>query len=314
MVIRSAPYALIFFLALPIPCYAQETPWYEGFYLEGSILNYFVPNVLKELVQPEIGYRGGLGYELNNFRFTVESGFSRVVGTNPLVLEIAFVPVAFKFGYAMPGVNGFGVQADLGLGAAFSHTTRYETAIDMVLNKLREDSERSLITSARLYATWSPLKFLKIYAGGGGDIIFETDGPIPLPLVEVGISLKPFALAGAVAERRQKKEKMNSVYFERNSVIMIESGMSVLDNAGRRLSENAALKVTLVAYYAPKNTAEWQVQRESGEPALSAARAEQCAEYLRENYGIAPERIKIEYRLAGKKTPELYRCVALVIK
>ena len=311
---------LLFFLALPIFSYAEETPWYEGFYLEGSVLNYFTPDALKEWIEPELGYRGAFGYEIKNFRFTVESGFSRVVGTQPLFMErtfvpeIAFVPLVFKFGYALPIIFGFGVQADLGVGAAFSNTTRHETVLDLIQGNPREDSERSLFTSARLYLTWSPWRFLKLYAGGGGDIIFEKEGPIPLPLVEAGISFKPLALAGAIARWRQKKAKINGAYFEPNSVVMVEGGLSVLDSAGRRLQDNAALKVTLVAYFAPERTAEWQVQRNSGEPALSAARAEQCAEYLSETYGIAPERITIEYRLAGEKTPELYRCVELVVK
>jgi hypothetical protein len=312
--LRSNCVALIFLFVFPIHSHAQENPWYDGFYIEGSILNYFTPEVLEELIQPELGYRGAFGYEIKNFRFAAESGFSRVVGINPLVLEIAFVPIVFKFGYNLPLIYGFGVQADLGLGAAFSNTTRYETAIDKVLDNLREDSERSLITQARLYVTWSPWRFLKFYAGGGGDIIFETEGPIPLPLVEAGISFKPFAMAGTIAKRRQEKARMNAVYFEPNSVLMIESDLAVLDNAGRRLQDKAALKVTLVAYYAPENTTQWQVQRDSGEPALSAARAEMCAEYLAETYGIVPERIKIEYRLASEKKPELYRCVELVVK
>jgi len=314
-----APYisTLIILLALAIPSYAQEpSPWYEGFYLEGSALYYFTPDALKELIRHELSYRGALGYELKNFRFTVESGFSRVVGTNPLVMEITFVPVVFKLGYALPIIFGFGVQADLGLGAAFSHTTRYETAIDMVMGNMREDNESSLFTQARLYLTWSPWKFLKFYAGGGGDIIFETKGPIPLPLVEAGISLKPLALAGAIARRPQKTAatKMIAVYFERNSVTIIEDDLPILDSTGRRLKDNAALNVTLVAYYAPEMTAEWQVQRSTGEPALSAARAEWCAQYLTENFGIALERIKIEYRLAAEKTPELYRGVELLVK
>jgi len=308
--------ALIFLLAFAVPSYAEETPWYEGFFLEGSALYYFTPDVLKELIQPELGYRGAFGYEFKNFRFAAESGFSRVAGTNPLVLEIAFVPVVFKFGYALPIVSGFGFQADLGLGAAFSRTTRYETAIDMVLNNLRKDSERSLITQARLYLTWSPWKFLKFYAGGGGDVIFETEGPIPLPLVEAGISLKPFAPAGTTARRRRETAAttMIAVYFERNCVAMIEDDLPVLDSIGRRLQENTALNVTLVGHYAPEMTEEWQVVRDTGDPALSAARAEMCAKYLTENYGVAPERITIEYRPAGKETPELYRCVELVVK
>ena len=107
---------------------------------------------------------------------------------------------------------------------------------------------------------------------------------------------------------------MNAVYFDSNSAVMTEDALPALDNAGRRLQDNQALHITLTAYYAPEMTAEWQIQRGTGEPALSAARAEQCAEYLTENYGIAPERIKIEYRLASEKKPERYRCVELAIK
>ena len=305
--------ALALFLFFSVPSYAQ-TSWYENFFLEGSFHIYFVPDVLDEIIKPEPGFRGAFGYEFKNFRFALESGVTRITGTNPLISDITVVPLAFKFGYNLPIIFGFGVQADLGVGAAFSRTTHYETAIDMIMNNVREDSERSLITQARLYVTWSPWRFLKFYAGGGIDVIFETEEPIPLPLAEVGISLKPLALTGSVARGRQsrqgRQETINALYYVPNSAEMAEGASASLDEAGQRLADNPALHITLRAYFAPTGGPLWQVRRSTGEPALSAARAEACAEYLIHEYGIAPERIKIEYQPAQR--PELYSCVELI--
>ena len=198
----------------------------------------------------------------------------------------------------------------MGVGALFSSTSRYETAMDLALENKREDSVRSLLSSARLYATWSPWSFLKFYAGGGADIVFETDGPIPLPLIEGGISFKPLALTGTAA--RWLNGPVNAVYYERNSAVMAEGSLAVLDAAGRRLAGNPSSRITLRAYYAPRRTVEWQVYRGTGEPALSAARAEACAEYLAQQYGVEPDRVKIEYRQTRRKY--VYRCVELIIK
>jgi len=60
-----------------------------------------------------------------------------------------------------------------------------------------------------LYATWTTKgKFLKIYAGGGADVVFETDGPISMPLFEAGISIKPFMLID-----HSEKQFDNSVFY-----------------------------------------------------------------------------------------------------
>jgi len=301
--------ALAFFLFFSVFSHAQ-TPWYEDFFLEGSFLMYFVPDELDEIIRPEPGFRGAFGYELKNFRFALESGLTQITGTNPLVSEITIVPIAFKFGYSLPIIFGFGVQADLGLGYVFSHTIRYETAIDLVMENLREDDERSFFLPARLYVTWSPWRFLKLYAGGGVDLVFETEGPIPMPLAEIGISLKPLALAGDVTRRLNGPE--NAVYYERNSADMAEGSLAALDAAGRRLAGDPSSRITLRAYYAPRRTAEWQVYRGTGEPALSAARAEACAEYLARQYGVGPDRVRIEYRQTRREP--VYRCVELIIK
>jgi outer membrane protein OmpA-like peptidoglycan-associated protein len=244
----------------------------------------------------------------------LESGYSRLEGTNPLVLDVTLIPLALKFCYELPIYYGFGAQGGLLAGYFFSKTSRYLTAIDMMTGNLRTDNELNLFAGARLYATWTAKgQFLKIYAGGGADIVLEPDGPIPLPLLEAGISIRPFALF-----KRPVRQLVNPVYFEINGAAIREQYMPTLDEAGRRLRENPSLRITLRTYAPPPGDAEWQVRRHDETPALSAARAGYCAEYLRENYGVEPGRIRIEYRDAGKASDEarreMFRCVDLIIK
>ena len=290
------------------PLATAGAQWYKGIFIEGSAQYYYTPGFFSELVKPEIGGRGALGCELQRFRLAVESGFTSIEGTNPLVLNIDLVPLVFKFGYALPVIWGFGVQADVDIGCVFSTVTRYATAMDVALENLRKENERHPLAGARLYLTWTtPGKFFKIYAGGGGDIIFETEGPLPLPLIEAGVSIKPAALV------KKKEIEAPSVHFQPNSVSVSEESLFALDEAGERLRDNPKLRVTLTAYAAPSGV-EMQVRRKSGVPALSAARAAWCAEYLQENYEIDASRIKTEYKQAKSAEPEKFRSVELIVK
>jgi len=289
-----------------------QTHWIDGFFIEGSALFYFAPEMLDEYLDTRPGFRGAIGYEYKNFRFAVESGYSDIIGKNPLVKEIALVPLVFKFGYALPLFSIIGLQADLSVGTKFSNTIRYETALDYITDNLSEDNEKSFLLGARLYAIVLPLSFLKIYAGGGIDVLFETDGPIPLPLLEAGLSIKPFLMARKINNKTKKITVTNGVYFEPNSASIIEEYVTILDEAGQKLKGNSSLRVTLRAYFAPDGK-EKQVRYSTGEPALSAARANICAEYLSRNYGIDLSRIKIEHHDAGKNG-ELYRCVEIIIR
>jgi outer membrane protein OmpA-like peptidoglycan-associated protein len=345
-----------FFILLFVPAivHAQESRWYDDFFIESSVHRYFAPKILDELVQPKIGFRGALGYEYNRFRFAIESGYTTISGinpladtieTDPLVLDARFVPLAFKFGYALPIRWGLGVQADLSMGFMFSRTAHYETVVDLLIGNKKDSRTTSPLAGARLYATYTlPRSFLKIYAGGGIDALFETDGPIPMPLIEAGISFKPLMLiprrtahaeaptpeTGAIApedlvfshtpenivieenERGRTVRLLNAVYFEADSVNMIERYRPILDEAGRRLRSNPGLRITLRAYAAPFGTADGQV-------AVSAARAWFCVEYFMRQYGIAEARMKIEY-YGAERAPEFvdanwesYRCVEFLI-
>lgn len=186
---------VLLFITIPLPSFADDSAWYEGFFIEGSALFMFEPDILSDYLDAKPGFRGAVGYEYKNFRFGIESGYINIVGTNPLVKEITLSPLIIKFGYTLPLFSIFGLQADLGIGNVFSKTLHYETAIDVVFNNLKESNENSFISGLRIYFTASPWNFIKIFAGGGVDIIFETDGAIPLPLFEIGLSFKPGKIA-----------------------------------------------------------------------------------------------------------------------
>jgi outer membrane protein OmpA-like peptidoglycan-associated protein len=266
------------------------------------------------MIIPEPGFRAALGYEYRHFRFAVESGYTHISGNNPLVLDITLIPLTAKIGYNLPLLRGLGLQADLSYGVFFSQTVYYPSAIDMLQDKVQNEKVKSPLAGARLYATYTFLSgFMKLYAGGGVDIILETDGPIPPPVIEAGISIKPFSLL-----KHSEKQPLNAVHFQKNSTAMIEQYRVTLDEAGKRMKENPSLRITLRTYTPPAGDAEWQVRKNDGTPALSAARAGYCIQYLQERYGINLKRVKIEYKDAGKAADdaqrELFRRVELIIR
>jgi outer membrane protein OmpA-like peptidoglycan-associated protein len=302
-------------------------------FLESSLHRYFAPEILDKLVRPGTGFRAAVGYEYSRFRFAVETGYTAIAGTNPLVLDVSLVPLVFKFGYALPIRWGFSLQADAGMGFLFSHTIHYDSAINMVMDNKKDSRTSSSIMGMRLYATYAlPWKFLKAYAGCGIDVLFETGGPIPLPLIEAGVSFRPAMLprrqTAAVAAAPAPQDTavipeedehgstvlvFNAVYFEADSVKMIERYWPVLNETGRLLRSDPDLRITLRAYAAPFGTVEGQV-------AVSAARAWFCVEYFMRQYGIAEERMKIEFYGAAQSPEfadaawESYRCVELIIE
>jgi outer membrane protein OmpA-like peptidoglycan-associated protein len=323
---------------------AQENPWYKPVYIEGSLVHYYLPELFSGIMKPQPGFRAALGYEYMHFHLAVESGYTYMEGTNPLVTSVTLVPLTAEFGYHLPLRWGLGLQADISFGVFFSRTEYYSSAIDMLQGKLRDEQVTSPVAGARLYAVYVPFEWLKIYAGGGVDMVLETNGPIPPPVIEAGISIKPFALPRPKAKQQkpepvetkpaetetpQAEEQLpvadiaaakepekivvfsTSVYFRADTTALIEEYRPLLDEAGRRLMTDKTLRVTLRGYAAPSGT-------EDGILALSAARSWYCAEYLTRCYGIAEERMSIEFYGAREtqeeKAWELRRRVDLIIE
>ena len=339
---------LIFVVFFTTPSYSEEKPrhWHEPFFIEGSYHQYFTPELFADLASPDPGFRAAFGYEHRRFRFALESGYSHITGENPLVLGVSMAPLVFKAGYAQPIIWGFGIQADAGFGVLFSRITHYDTAINMLTDNKRYTDAASPLATGRLYATYTFLRnSLKVYAGGGLDAMFETESTIPLPVLEIGLSFKPFTFISRGKNGSAPAEKpvetapaqeaaqdalpglpppiVKTVYFRENTAEMFEEYFPVLDEAGRLLAANPRLSVTLRGYSAPSGTEEQQLL-------TAKERAEFCAGYLASRHGIAPERLTVEYyggggaheyaeggaAKSGIETGEweFYRCAELEIK
>jgi hypothetical protein len=191
----------LLFVLCSFAAHSQENHWYEPIFLEVSAAHYFLPEPFSGFMRPQPGFRAALGYEYRRFRFSLEAGYTHIEGTNPLVLDIKLAPLAARAGYSLPLGRGFALQADAGLGILFSRTVHYKTVIDMLMNKLLDDQVVSPFIAARLYAAYN-FPYIKLYAGGGVDMILETEGQIPLSVIEAGISIKPFALFRPKAGRK----------------------------------------------------------------------------------------------------------------
>ena len=307
--------------------------------MEFSGIYYFASDVMQDLGEPGFGFRGALGYQFNQIRFALESGYNNFPGTNQLISEVTFTPLVLKIGYELPLSSIFSLQADVNFGVLFSQITRYGSAHDITINNSSTDTYTAPLAGARLYAAITPLKFLKFYLGGGTDLIIENSGPVFLPLIEAGISFKPFiainSAASSEAQRQETNEIVfesrsenitieesaqgrvvrlrNAVYFEADSSVMIEMYRPILDEAGVRLRANPNLRITLRGFTAPFGT-------EQGRTEISRARAQYCADYLSRHFGIDPSRIRIE-SYGALRAPEYrdaswesYRCVELIIQ
>jgi hypothetical protein len=335
--------AAVFFFLLRARSFALELPeWTAGFFLDLEGQYYIIPDftgtldapvaerygVAGGLVKPYPGFRLGAGYGWSRFRLSLESGYTYIAGTNPLVLDIHLVPLVLRAGYTFR-LGKFSVLPSIGAGLIFSSVTHYETAIAMLLDKLSRSSGGGVLVNAGLRLGWALTPGVGLYAGAGIDCVVERDGLLPLPVVEMGISLKPFLLgkrrpartpevpAGpeissgpAVPEAAAEAGIAGVVYFPADSAVPA-APPAELDAAGELLRASPALGVRLRGYAAPYGSPAWL----SG---LSEERARFCGDYLVKEYGIERERISVEWYGEGQSetgvSDQEWRRVEIIIE
>jgi outer membrane protein OmpA-like peptidoglycan-associated protein len=248
------------------------------------------------------------------------------------VLDIRVIPLVFKTGYVF-SLGQFNITPLLGAGQVFVTAEHYETAIAMLQERKSRSSGTGFFGAAGLRLGWTFIPALTLFAGAGIDCVFETDGPIPFPAVELGVTVKPFLFGKsarppkpaarpaaepppvpaesappAAASQAEPavpeappapdpsviEPSAGVLYFPPDSAV--PAAPAALDGAGELLRANPALTVTLRGYAAPHGTP-------AGQRALSEARARFCADYLRGEYGIAAERITVEW-YGADRVPE----------
>jgi len=247
-----------------------------------------------------------------------------VVGTNPLVLNIELVPLVFRVGYTHPLFRGLGLRADLGFGTVFSEVIHYENAIGMLMGDLLTSQARTPVVGGRVFLVYSLPLNLMLHAGVGLDALFENDGPIPMPLVETGVSIRPLGfrlprrpaapvvyvaepaalpaaetveLAVPEAPAPAPVRLVFAARFPPDLAVALDPYRRVLYEAGGLLRENQDLRVVLRGHAAPFGDPGFLV-------VLSRARAEYVMYYLVLRHGIGAYRITVEYPGVGV-TPEL---------
>jgi len=295
---------------------AQDFLWYEGFMFSAASSLFYTPKLFSEYIEPQPGIRGALGYRYGNVSLTAESGYTQVIGTNPLVLDIVIVPLVVRASYYHNLLWNFGLRADLGIGAIHSTIIHFKDAIAFLTDDLMTSRKWTPMLESRLYLTYSLPANIQLYAGGGVDILDEVDGIIPLPLIQAGITFSPFA-----GKRRKPtiqappvfQRQLVVTHFPANIAEMFESSFPFADEAGRLLQESEQTKVTLRGYAALFGTA-------GARSNISQARAVHIKNYLVKQYGINEDRIQIEFYGADREPEafdgswESYRVVELIIE
>jgi outer membrane protein OmpA-like peptidoglycan-associated protein len=105
---------------------------------------------------------------------------------------------------------------------------------------------------------------------------------------------------------------LNSIYFEPDTAVLIESYRPVLHSVGRQLAADSSMRLLIRAYAADFGTSD-------GRYIVSVDRARFSRDFLNEQYGIALSRFSIE-AYGADKTPIYatedwvsHRCVELIL-
>ncbi|MDR1787440.1 MAG: hypothetical protein LBR16_03205 [Treponema sp.] len=151
--------------------------------------------ILADAVKPMPGFRAELGCELGGFRLSVESGYSYIEGTNPLVRELEFVPLFAKAGYEFSPTEQLGIMPYIEGGLLFSTVQHYETAFDMLTEHAVSSEGRSLMLSAGLELEWRFHETVAATLGVEAGLVIEEATPIPMLSVQAGVRLQPFSRA-----------------------------------------------------------------------------------------------------------------------
>ena len=230
--LRKSYLLTIFVFLFPLNSYGNNqkysdffSDWSSGFFADLGIHSY-IPIAIHEYAAPKVGFRAGLGYHFFNdynhsVLFAVNSGWSFISGTNPLVRTLDLVPLSFLTEYNFSPVNFFSINIGAGCGVFLSSVSRYKAAVDLIQNNLAYENNELFFIHANLGTSF---KFLKnsfaVCLDLGVDILPENDGPIPLPYVSLSTKFYPFRIAKY--PKKQKVEKVVEKVIEYSAEKIIE--------------------------------------------------------------------------------------------
>jgi len=135
---------------------------------------------------------------------------------------------------------------------------------------------------------------------------------IPAPVVPVPAPIAPGIPGRNIILENGTPGILNSIYFEPDTAVLIETYRPVLEMVGRQLAADPSFKLLIRAYAADFGTSE-------GRYIVSVDRARFSRDYFAEQYGISSSRFSIE-AWGSDKTPIYatedwvsHRCVELIL-
>lgn len=322
--LRKSYLLIIFIFLFPLNLYGNKqkytdffSDWSSGIFADLGVHSY-IPIGIHEYAFPKAGFRAGLGYHFFNdynhsVLFAVNSGWTFISGTNPLVRTLDLVPLGFFAEYNFSPVHFFSINAGAGCGMFFSSVSRYKTAVDLIQNDLAYESSELFFIHANIGTSF---KFLRnsfsVCLDFGVDLLPEKDGTIPLPYASVSTKVYPWKIAKYpktqnqnVFEYPKEIESITKVYFSANSTELWESYKPILnylalylkglakDNNNPENKKDAEKKFTVVltGYSAPFGM---EVEMDN----IAEQRARVIMEYLRSKTKLKDDSFLIRIKTA----------------
>jgi outer membrane protein OmpA-like peptidoglycan-associated protein len=332
-------------LIKPLPCSGEIPEWagnlfvYLGgqYYIVPDFAGTLSPSVAEHygvsggLIKPYPGLRAGAGYHLGPWQFSLESGYSYIKGDNPLVLDIHLIPLLVKTGYVFHPTEKLSLGPVLEIGAVFARVNHYESAIALLLGRPVLSSATGLLAYAGAQGAWNFTRAFALHTALGVEAIIETGGILPLPSVELGLSLRPFLISRkkppAPAEILRESEPPEAIpapipgepmIFEDAEAAIPEP--IIVEEIPERVR---TLRILNAVYFEPDTAVLIEIHRfvldalgqmlisrpdstvilraysapystREGQLMVSQWRADFCRDYLETNYGIDAERMSVE--------------------
>jgi len=133
-----------------------------------------------------------------------------------------------------------------------------------------------------------------------------------IPAPAAPLSIPPGTPGRNITLEDGRQGILNSIYFEPDTAVLIETYRPILESVGRQLAADPSLKLLLRAYAADFGTSD-------GRYIVSVNRARFSRDFFTGQYGISPSRFSIE-AYGSDRTPiyatedwESHRCVELII-
>lgn len=188
-------FLIVLSLVIPAFVFSEGNFSYSNFFVQGSYNHYFAPAEATDYIKDDGGFRAGVGYSFDlpynlSVPVYVESGYSHLIGTNPILLDVKSIPLILFGGVEWSFLDFFSFHASVGMGTMFSKVEHYESVYDMVKENLTVSDGNDFLFALRAGLGFDVLEnFVILYADFGFDLILELDGPIPLPGFSLGVRL-----------------------------------------------------------------------------------------------------------------------------